>query len=181
MVHWYCINPWQWVTSFRTINMKIKYSEWFISSYIHFHVNVSAPGLFYHSHNNKAVSSWLLKTWCKMFLTKTLLLSPDYSFLVRISAVWSLFFTLVVLYSSWAYHYSFMVSNDLVILLRGRIKDSFFGKYRFIISFNVIRAITRDSHHPELVPDPSRILTTFIHSRKLISKAAAIHIGLFIG
>ena len=63
-----------------------KKSKCFRSSYIHFYSNGSDPGLVHCSHNNQAVATWLLKTWCKRFQTKIFLLSPEDSFLVRISA-----------------------------------------------------------------------------------------------
>ena len=44
-----------------------------------------------------------------------------------------------------------ILSNDLVLLIQGRIRDSCVGNNRLLVPFNVIWPITRDSRHTELV------------------------------
>ena len=53
-----------------------------------------------------------------------------------------------------------ILSNDLVLLLQGRIRYSCVGKNRFIMYFNVRWPITRDSHHVELVDSGDKDLSS---------------------
>ena len=65
-----------------------------------------------------------------------------------------------------------MVGNTLALLLQSRVRDAGVGQDGLVVTKDVCGSLAWDSHHSQLVPQPSEILAAVLHCTEFVTKAA---------